>query len=61
MVDFPLSTAEKMRSVVHKILYEAGYIRKLSTWELQRIDIDSEVIDYLKENHENYVLKCIQL
>jgi len=61
MEDFPPSTAKKMRSVVHKILFEAGYIKNVYSWELQKIAIDTDVLSYLERNHEQYVLKCIRV
>jgi len=61
MEDFPPSTAKKMRSVVHKILVEGGYLQSAHNWTLKRIEIVSEVMDYLKKNNEEYVLKCIQV
>lgn len=61
MEDFPPSTAKKMRSVVHKILVEVGYLRKAHDWHLNKIEIVSEVTEYLKNNNEEYVLRCIQV
>jgi len=61
MEDFPPSTAKKMRSVIHKILVEVGYLRTAHDWHLKKIEIVPEVIDYLKKNNEEYVLKCIQV
>ena len=61
MEDFPPSTAKKMRSVVHKILVEVGYLQRAHNWTLKKIEIVPEIIDYLKSNNESYVLKCIQV
>jgi len=61
MVDFPPSTAKKMRSVIHKILVEVGYLKKAHDWHLKKIEIVSEVTEYLKNNNEEYVLRCIQV
>ena len=36
MEDFPPSTAKKMRSVVHKILVEVGYLKSAHDWHLGR-------------------------
>jgi len=60
MEDFPPTTASKMRSVVHKILAEVGYLKNPRIWQLQKIEIVQEVTAYLKDNNEGYVLKCIQ-
>lgn len=61
MQDFSPSTARKMRSVVHNILSEVGYIKDARSWELQKVEIDSEVMDYLERHDEHYVLKCIRV
>lgn len=61
MEDFPPSTAKKMRSVVHKILVEVGYLQSAHNWTLRKIEIVPEIIGYLKNNNESYVLKCIQV
>lgn len=61
MEDFPPSTAKKMRSVVHKILVEVGYLQKAHNWTLNRIEIVPEITEYLRNNNEAYVLKCIQV
>jgi len=61
MEDFPPSTAKKMRSVVHKILVEVGFLKSAYDWHLKKIEIVPEVMEYLKKNNEEYVLKCIQV
>ena len=61
MDEFPPTTATKMRSVVHKILAEVGYLKSPYDWQLKRIHIVPEVVNYLAENKEDYVLKCIQV
>lgn len=61
MEDFPPSTAKKMRSVIHKILSEAGYLQSPHNWKLKRIEIVPEVMEYLIKHHEEYVCKCIQV
>jgi len=61
MEDFPPSTAMKMRSVIHKILVDVGYLRTAYDWHLKKIEIVPEVMEYLKKNNEEYVLKCIQV
>ncbi len=61
MEDFPPSTAKKMRSVVHKILVEVGYLKSAHDWHLKKIEIVPEVMGYLRNNNEEYVLRCIQV
>lgn len=61
MMEFPPSTAKKMRTNIHRILHEAGYLRGGRKWLLQRVDISPEILRYLKNNDEKYVLRCIQM
>ncbi len=61
MEDFPPSTAKKMRSVIHKILAEVGYLKSVHDWQLNHIEILPEIKKYLEEHNEDYVLKCIQV
>ncbi|MBI9018586.1 MAG: DUF1819 family protein, partial [Phycisphaerae bacterium] len=59
--EFPPTTATKIRTNVHKILVEAGYLRDRKSLLLQRPDVAGEVIDYLQNKNESYVLKCMQV
>lgn len=61
MEDFPPSTAKKMRSVVHKILVEVGYLQSAHNWTLKKIEIMPEIADYLVRHEEEYIQKCIQV
>ena len=61
MKDFPPSTAKKMRTNVHRILNQAGYLTGGRKWILQKVDISPEVLEYLKSYKEKYVLRCIQV
>lgn len=61
MENFPPSTAQKMRSNIHKILAEVGYLSDPYKRKLRKIEIVPDVIDYLKKNNEKYVLKCIEV
>jgi len=61
MEQFPPSTAQKMRSNIHKILIEVGYLSDPYKRKLRKIEIVPDVIDYLKKNNEKYVLKCIEI
>lgn len=61
MEDFPPSTALKMRSAVHKVLVEVGYLKSSHDWHLQKVDIEPELIECLNRNKEDYILKCIQV
>ena len=61
MEQFPPSTAQKMRSNIHKILVEVGYLSDPYKRKLQKIEITPEVTNYLKRNNEKYVLNCIEV
>ena len=61
MEDFPQATAKKMRSVIHKILVEVGYLQRARNWRLKKIEIVPEIMGYLEKNKEDYVHKCIQV
>jgi len=61
MDEFPSTTAKKMRTNIHRILSEAGYLKDRRKWLLQRVDILPEILRYLKDNDDEYVLRCIQV
>jgi hypothetical protein len=61
MEKFPPSTAQKIRSNIHKILVEAEYLSDPYKRKLQKVEILPEIIDYLKKNNESYILRCITL
>ena len=61
MDEFPSTTAKKMRTNIHRILNEAGYLSGGRKWLLQRVDILPEIMRYLKDNDEEYILKCMQV
>lgn len=61
MDDFPPSTLKKMRINIHKILVEAGYLKSAYNWHLQKINLVPEITEYLLNNNEEYVIKCIQV
>lgn len=61
MEKFPTSTAQKIRSNIHKILVEAECLSDPYKRKLQKVEILPEIINYLKKNNESYVLRCITL
>lgn len=61
MEDFLPSTAKKMRSVIHKILVEVGYLQRAHDGRLKKIEIVPEIMGYLEKNNEDYIRKCIQV
>jgi hypothetical protein len=61
MPDWNESTRSRLRSSVFQILTQAGYIESTRSLKLQNVHIGSQVLRYLEEHHEHYVLKCIQV
>ena len=55
------STIARLRSSVFQILTQAGYIENTSTWKLQPVYLAREVLSYLQEQDEKYVLRCLQV
>ena len=55
------TTIARLRSTVFQILAQAGYIESTRSLKLQTVHIAREVIDYLQEHDERYVLRCIQV
>jgi len=55
------STINRLRSSVFQTLAQAGYVENTRTLKLQTIHIASQVLDYLTNHHEQYVLRCIQV
>ncbi len=55
------STVRRLRSSVFQMLAQAGYIQSTRTLKLQRVHIASEVLRYLRERDERYVLRCIEV
>ena len=61
MDDFPPTTSNKMRSATHQVLAEAGYLVSSRDWTLTKVEIVPEVIRYLEDQNESYVLRCMQV
>lgn len=62
--DMPLwneSTRRRLRSSVFQMLAQAGYIENTRSLKLQTVHFAEQVLRYLKSNHEDYVLRCIQV
>ena len=55
------STIARLRSSVFQMLAQAGYVENTRTLRLQTVHIASQVLDYLTDHHEHYVLRCIQV
>lgn len=62
--DMPLwsdATVVKLRSTVFSILAEAGYIADTKTLRLQNVFVDVQLVSYLQERGETYVLRCMEV
>ncbi len=55
------STRRRLRSSVFQMLAQAGYIENTRILKLQTVLVADQVLRYLKANHEEYVLRCIQV
>jgi hypothetical protein len=61
MSDWSESTVARLRSTVFQIIAQAGYIENTRTLKLQTVHVAREVLNYLQEHDEGYVLRCIQV
>ena len=55
------STRNRLRSSVFQILAQAGFLENTRSLRLQPIHIAPQVLRYLKDREEDYVLRCIQV
>ena len=55
------STRAKLKQNAVRMLAEAGYLHETKALRLQRVQVSPEVISYLKEHEETYVIKCMQV
>ena len=61
MSDWSGSTVVRIRSTVFAILAQAGYVENTRTLKLQTVHIAREMLNYLYEQDEKYVLRCIEV
>ena len=55
------STRKRLRSSVFQTLAQSGYIENTRSLKLQTVHVADQVLRYLKDNDEDYVLRCIQV
>ncbi len=55
------TTINRLRSSVFQILTQAGYVESTRSLRLQTNHIAREVLSYLHDHNEHYVLRCIQV
>ncbi len=61
IADWSESTTTKLRQVVFRILAESSFLNNTRSLELHAVQIVPEVIRYLKNNNEDYVLRCMEI
>ena len=55
------STRKRLRSPVFQSLAQAGFLENTRTLRLQPVHIAPQVIRYLYDHNETYVLRCLQV
>ena len=58
---FSESTRRKLQTTIYHILVQAGYLTDTRSLTLKQVYIAEPVMAYLQRNHEEYVLRCIQV
>ncbi|MGY0788068.1 DUF1819 family protein [Azospirillum argentinense] len=61
MPEWQESTSNKLADSIYRILAEVGYLTDTKTYCIQPVRISAEVLAYLREHEEQYVLRCIQV
>jgi hypothetical protein len=61
MPEWRESTTNKLGDTVYRILAEAGYLLDNRKYILQPVQISREVMAYLRDHEEDYVLRCVQV
>ena len=61
MPEWQESTTNKLGDTVYQILAEVGFLLDNKKYILQPVRISGEVMTYLRDNDEDYVLRCIQV
>lgn len=61
MPEWSDTTRGRLRSSVFQMLAQAGYIESTRSLKLQTVHTADQVLRYLKANHEDYVLRCVQV
>ena len=61
MPDWSELTRRRLRSSVFQTLTQAGFIEDTKSLKLQPVHIAPQVIRYLQNHNEDYVLRCLQV
>lgn len=59
MPEWNEATRLRLRSSIFQMLAQAGYIENTSSLKLMSVHLSERLLSYLKENHEEYVLKSM--
>lgn len=55
------STRNRLRSSVFQMLAQSGYIENTRNLKLQNVHVADQVLLYLKDHKEDYVLRCMKV
>ncbi len=55
------ATVARLRSGVFSMLAEAGYLNDTRSLRLQNVFLDQQLVEYLRERNETYVLRCLEV
>lgn len=58
---FNESTRRKLQTTVYHILVQTGFLSDTRSLKLKPVHVAEEVLAYLRDEHEDYVLRCIQV
>ena len=61
MPEWSESTRRRLRSSVFQTLAQAGFVENTKSLKLQPVHIAPDVLRYLADRNEEYVLRCIQV
>lgn len=55
------TTRRKLQTTVYRILVQAGYLSDTRSLKLQGVHVSEQVVAYLRQTHEDYVLRCMEV
>ena len=61
MPEFTEATCRKLQTTVYYILVQSGFLSDNRKLKLQPVRIAEEVLRYLEDNSEEYVLRCVKV
>jgi hypothetical protein len=61
MPEWSAGTVESLRTRVFGMMTEGGYLSDSRTRRLKPVRVSPEVVRYLRESHEDYALRCMEL